>query len=149
MKNIFITLLTLSTLFCLPILSSAQELSTPKLKYNDNQSKSFIGEDEFYSTLDKEIYQEYENAAFSLRQKIAFKDVPDSQYVFNVKTNHYREKMDLQNQTDIHPNRQVYFMASFYQTDKEEHHKFAVIDAETKELLLGGSSYHHYDNPYK
>lgn len=49
----------------------------------------------------------------------------------------------------IHPNRQVYFMASFHQNEKEEWHKYVVIDAETQKVLLGGNHYHKYENPYK
>lgn len=49
----------------------------------------------------------------------------------------------------IHPDRQVYFFASFSQNEVEELHKYIVIDAETKKELQSGKSYHHYDNPYK
>lgn len=49
----------------------------------------------------------------------------------------------------VHPDRQVYFFASFTQNEVEEFHKYIVIDAETKRELQGGKSYHHYDNPYK
>ncbi|EJR49063.1 hypothetical protein IIM_03842 [Bacillus cereus VD107] len=49
----------------------------------------------------------------------------------------------------VHPDRQVYFFASFSQDEVEEFYKYIVIDAETKKELLGGKSYHHYDNPHK
>lgn len=149
MRFLALTVVSLSSLLFLSSSSFAEEVVYPPLTYEDNHSKTFLDEDEFYITLDKEIYQEFENAAFSLRQKIAFKDVPSIDNTFNVKTNHHQEKMNLQHNTDIHPNRQVYYMASFYQNDKEEFHKFAVIDAETKVVLIGGNSYHHYVNPYK
>ncbi len=41
----------------------------------------------------------------------------------------------------INPNRQVYFLASFYQDHKKECRKFAVIDAETKQVLFEGNGY--------
>lgn len=47
----------------------------------------------------------------------------------------------------IHPDRQVYFFASFSQNEVEEFHKYIVIDAETKRELQGEKSYHHCDNP--
>lgn len=49
----------------------------------------------------------------------------------------------------VHPDRQVYFFASFSQDEVEEFYKYIVIDAETKKELLGGKSYQHCDNPHK
>lgn len=49
----------------------------------------------------------------------------------------------------VHPDRQVYFFASFSQNEVEEFHKYIVIDAETKRELQEGKSYHHCDNPIK
>ena len=49
----------------------------------------------------------------------------------------------------IHPNRQVYFFASFSQNEVKELHKYIVIDAETKRELREGKSYHHCNNLYK
>ncbi|EON72706.1 hypothetical protein [Lysinibacillus sphaericus] len=157
MQLLFLSLVVISNLFqpqttpevstdniCAPV-----ETSSPTLQYPVNQTKSFLDKDEFYQQLDRTIYEEYNNATFSMRQKILFKDVPDAEHTFNVKTNHANDKMDLSNHTFIHPNRQVYFLASFYQNGQEEFHKFVVIDAETKSILLGGSHYHHYDNPYQ
>ena len=142
-------------LLVLAVVSSFLFQSTPisgaanqGLEYPDNQSKSFVDEDEFYNQQDKTIYQEDENAAFSIRQKILFKDVPDAEYTFKHKTNRFSEKMNHLT-PHIHPNRQVYFMASFHQNEKEEFHKYVVIDAETEVILLSGNSYHRYENPYK
>ncbi|MDA1923382.1 hypothetical protein PDL68_12895 [Bacillus cereus] len=47
----------------------------------------------------------------------------------------------------VHPDRQVYFFASFSQNEVEEFHKYIVIDAETKRQLQEGKSYQHCDNP--
>ncbi|WP_342543553.1 hypothetical protein MHH33_08485 [Paenisporosarcina sp. FSL H8-0542] len=152
MKIILLTLAVLSNVLFQPTPiseASTSDLTYPKLEYLDNQSMSFIVEDEFYNEVDKNIYQEYKNAAFSIRQKLSFKDVPDAEFTFNQKTNFISEKMNLKHQTDVHPNRQVYFMASFQQNEKEEWHKYVVIDAETKKVLLGGNHYHLYKNPYK
>lgn len=49
----------------------------------------------------------------------------------------------------VHPNRQVYFFASFTQNEIEELHKYIVIDAETKRELQEGKSYHQCGNSYK
>lgn len=157
MKIILLTIIALSNLLILPtssikaanISTSIYENVNPKLIYPDNHGKSFISEDEFYSTLDKNIYEEYINAAFSMRQKITFKDLPDIEEVFNQKTRNAYKKMNLQKQTHVDPNRQVYFFASFHQNETEEFHKFVVIDAETQVELMGGNSYHKYFNPYK
>jgi hypothetical protein len=51
--------------------------------------------------------------------------------------------------TSIHPERQVYFLASFVQTKDKEYWKHTIIDAETKRPLEGGNSYHIFKNPYR
>jgi hypothetical protein len=156
MKIMLLSLVVLSNFFSQPIppsqslsnqVTSSYETSNPKFRYTDNQSKSFIVEDEFYNKLDKNIYEEYKNATYNFRKKISFKDVPDTELIFNRKTNLAGEKMNLQKNPDVHPNRQVYFMASFYQNEKEEFHNYIVIDAETKLILLSGN-HHWYHNPY-
>ncbi|WP_285397469.1 hypothetical protein [Lysinibacillus sp. fls2-241-R2A-57] len=157
MKTMLLTLGVLSSFLLISFLptetsnqrTSASETSTPKLEYPDNQSKTFIEEDEFYNKLDKNIYEEYKDAAFSMRKKISFKEVADTELVFKLKTKLGTEKIDNLNSPHIHSNRQVYFMGSFHQNEKEECHKYVVIDAETQKVLLRGDQYHLYDNPYK
>ncbi|WP_242247746.1 hypothetical protein [Bacillus cereus group sp. BfR-BA-01523] len=130
-------------------LSTTYAESNTKLNYPSNRNKSFVSEDVFYEQLDKKIYKEYENAAYSVRKKVSFKEVADEEFIFRQKTNadcHSKMTMD---DSFVHPDRQVYFFASFTQNEVEEFHKYIVIDAETKRELQGGKSYHHYDNPYK
>ncbi|ENQ3113785.1 hypothetical protein CQZ91_19280 [Bacillus cereus] len=123
--------------------------SNQKLDYPSNRNKPFVSEDVFYKQLDKKIYKEYNNAAYSVRKKILFKEVPDEEFSFLQKTAvGCRSEVVLQ-ESFIHPDRQVYFFASFSQNEVEEFHKYIVIDAETKKELQSGKSYHHYDNPYK
>lgn len=120
-----------------------------KLDYPSNRNKPFVSEDVFYEQLDKKIYKEYENAAYSVRKKISFKEVAEEESSFRQKTAvGCRSKVVLQD-AFVHPDRQVYFFASFSQNEVEEFHKYIVIDAETKRELRAGKSYHHYDNPYK
>lgn len=157
MKIILLTLVVLSNFLFLSLTpsdtsfqrTSASETTSPKLEYPDNQGKSFIEEDQFYNELDKNIYEEYKNSTFSMRKKISFNEVPDAELTFRLKTKLGGEIMNPKNWLHIHPNRQVFFMASFYQNEKEEWHKFVVIDAETKKVLLAGNHYHLYENPYK
>lgn len=157
MKKIPLTLVVVFNFLVLPLALSetsyqrtlASEISFPKLEYPENQSEYFIEEDEFYNELDKNIYEEYKNAAYSMREKISFNDVPETELTFKLKTKLGGVKMNPTTSLDIHPNRQVYFMASFHQNEKEEWHKFVVIDAKTKKVLLGGNHYHIYYNPYK
>ncbi|MGG1326964.1 hypothetical protein ABE222_09315 [Bacillus tropicus] len=123
--------------------------SNQKLDYPSNRNKPFVSEDVFYKQLDKKIYKEYNNAAYSVRKKILFKEVPDEEFSFLQKTAAgCRSEVVLQ-ESFIHPDCQVYFFASFSQNEVEEFHKYIVIDAETKKELQSGKSYHHYDNPYK
>ncbi|GAB6454099.1 hypothetical protein bcgnr5390_56730 [Bacillus luti] len=130
-------------------ISTTYAQSNQKLDYPSNRNKPFVSEDVFYEQLDKKIYKEYENAAYSVRKKISFKEVADEESSFRQKTAvGFRSKVVLQD-VFVHPDRQVYFFASFSQNEVEEFHKYIVIDAETKRELRAGKSYHHYDNPYK
>lgn len=130
-------------------LSTAYAQSNQKLEYPSNQNKSFVSGDVFYEQLDKKIYKEYNNAAYSVRKKILFKEVQDAEFAFRKKTDvGCRSRVVIQD-VFVHPNRQVYFFASFSQDAVDEFHKYIVIDAETKRELRGGKSYHHYENPYK
>lgn len=66
-------------------LSTAYAQSNQKLEYSSNQSKSFVSGDVFYEQLDKKIYKEYNNAAYSVRKKILFKEVQDAEFSFRKK----------------------------------------------------------------
>ncbi|PEC84009.1 hypothetical protein COK00_15735 [Bacillus cereus] len=130
-------------------LSTTYAQSNQKLNYPSNRNKSFVIEDVFYEQLDKKIYKEYNNAAYSVRKKVLFKEVPDEEFSFLQKTAvGCRSEVVLQD-SFVHPDRQVYFFASFSQNEVEELHKYIVIDAETKRELRAGKSYHHCGNPYK
>ncbi|WP_156573423.1 hypothetical protein [Bacillus luti] len=130
-------------------ISTTYAQSNQKLDYPSNRNKPFVSEDVFYEQLDKKTYKEYENAAYSVRKKISFKEVAEEESSFRQKTAvGCRSKVVLQD-AFVHPDRQVYFFASFSQNEVEEFHKYIVIDAETKRELRAGKSYHHYDNPYK
>ncbi|WP_285400461.1 hypothetical protein [Lysinibacillus sp. fls2-241-R2A-57] len=121
---------------------------TTSYKYPNNQYKTFRTEDDFYLQLDRAIYEEYNDATLNIRQKIAFKDVPKAEETFHLKTNFIREKIDLSQHTFIHPNRQVYFLASYQQTNQETYHKYLVIDADTQSIILGESNYQSNSTPY-
>ncbi|MGE7113112.1 hypothetical protein [Lysinibacillus sp. NPDC047702] len=127
--------------------NSAPTLCTPiaatSYKYPNNQYQSFQNEDEFYQKINPALYEEYSDASLNIRQKIAFKDIPKVEETFHVKTNFIGEQIDLTQHIFIHPNRQVYFLASFKQTEQETYHKYFVIDAETQSILLGNSHYNH------
>ncbi|AVK85231.1 hypothetical protein C3943_17695 [Lysinibacillus sp. B2A1] len=125
--------------------NTAPTLCTPivatSYKYPNNQYQSFQNEDEFYQKIIPTLYEEYSDASLNIRQKIPFKDIPKAEETFHLKTNFIGEKIDLTQHTFIHPNRQVYFLASFKQTEQESYHKYFVIDTETQTILLGNSHY--------
>ncbi|MFJ7666464.1 hypothetical protein ACIQXI_05110 [Lysinibacillus sp. NPDC097195] len=151
MQILFLTLVVISNLFPHP--ETLQEQSTTTTicepittakttyQYPSNHFQPFLVAEEYYTQLDKSIFENYDNATFILQKKILFKEVTETQKNFNVKTNLTHEIMDLSNHTMIHPNRQVYFLASFTQNAQEEFHKFIVIDAETNNILLADSIY--------
>lgn len=125
-------------------LSTTYAESNQKLNYPSNRNKSFVSEDVFYKQLDKKIYKEYKNAAYSVRRKILFKEVPDEEFSFLQKTAvGCRGRVVLQD-FFVHSDRQVYFFTSFIQNEVGEFHKYIVIDAETKRELQEGKSYHPY-----
>ncbi|AIY78546.1 TPA: hypothetical protein ACLQU7_004038 [Bacillus tropicus] len=130
-------------------MSTTYAESNQKLDYPSNRNKSFVSEDVFYKQLDKKIYKEYDNAAYSVRKKILFKEVPDEEFSFLQKTAAGCRSEVMLHESFIHPNRQVYFFASFSQNEVKELHKYIVIDAETKRELREGKSYHHCNNLYK
>ena len=130
-------------------LSTTYAQSNQKLDYPSNRNKPFVSEDVFYEQLDKKVYKEYKNAAYSVRKKILFKEVPDEEFSFRQKTAVGCRSSVVFQDFFIHPDRQVYFFASFSQDEVDEFHKYIVIDAETKRELQGGKSYHHYENPHK
>ncbi|MGR9633082.1 hypothetical protein ACU82A_03515 [Bacillus cereus] len=130
-------------------MSTTYAQSNQKLDYPSNRNKSFVSGDVFYEQLDKKIYKEYKNAAYSVRKKILFKEVPDEEFSFLQKTAAGCWGEVVLQDSFIHPDRQVYFFASFSQNEVEELQKYIVIDAETKKELQSGKSYHRYDNLYK
>nr|WP_147808990.1 hypothetical protein [Bacillus sp. SH7-1] len=136
-------------IYFLTQMSTAYAQFNPKVDYPSNRHKSFVSEDVFYEQLDKKMYREYNNAAYSVRKKILFKEVPDEEFSFLQKTAAGCRSSVVFQDFFIHPNRQVYFFASFSQNEVEEFHKYIVIDAETKRELREGKSYHHCNNLYK
>ncbi|PGO24187.1 hypothetical protein CN984_22125 [Bacillus cereus] len=130
-------------------LSTTYAQSNQELEYPSNQNKSFVNEDVFYKQLDKKVYNEYKNAAYSVRKKILWKEVQDAEFTFRKKTAvGCRGRVVIQD-SFVHPDRQVYFLGSFSQDEVDEFHKYIVIDAETKKELVGGQSYHYCDNLHK
>ncbi|WP_088350801.1 hypothetical protein [Bacillus cereus] len=130
-------------------LSTTYAESNQKVNYPSNRNKSFVSEDVFYKQLDKKIYKEYNNAAYSVRKKILFKEVADEEFSFLQKTAMGCRSSVMLQDFFVHPDRQVYFFASFSQNEVEEFHKYIVIDAETKRGLQKGKSYHQCVNSYK
>ncbi|MGF9851296.1 hypothetical protein ABHN09_06895 [Bacillus paramobilis] len=127
-------------------LSTTYAESNQKVEYPSNRNKPFVSEDVFYEQLDKKMYKEYNNAAYSVRKKILFKEVPDEEFSFLQKTAAGCRGSVVLQDFFVHPDRQVYFFASFSQNEAEEVHKYIVIDAETKRELQEGKSYHHCEN---
>jgi hypothetical protein len=139
MKRFVTMIIALSLLVILAIPVSAQNFDYP-----NNKGKTFVNENEFYQQMKKDEYKEHENASYSIRRKLSYKEVPDAVMTFEKKTGRYMCQPKGKLSPAIHPERQVYFFASFVQTKDEEFWKHTVIDAETKRQLEGGDSYHQY-----
>lgn len=94
-------------------LSTAYAQSNQELEYPSNQNKSFVSGDVFYEQLDKKVYKEYKNAAYSVRKKILWKEVQDAEFTFRQKTAvGCRSRVVIQD-SFVHPDRQVYFWILF------------------------------------
>ncbi|XRD26732.1 hypothetical protein AABM34_10850 [Lysinibacillus fusiformis] len=74
-------------------------------------------------------------------KKWYFRDIAEATENFYLQTNSKQETLDLSQHTFVHPNRQVYFLASFQHNTDETYRKFLVIDAETQTVLLGQSQF--------
>lgn len=140
--------LTLTISFFMFVVFSIPTAAQP-FEYPANQEKSFVDANEFYQQMEKNDYKEYKYATYSVRQKISYKETPDAIMTFEKKTGRYFGQPKQEIAPSIHPERQVYFLASFVQTKDEEYWKHTIIDAETKKPLEGGNSYHSYENPYR
>jgi hypothetical protein len=143
-KRLITLIISFSLFVILAIPTTAQQFEYPA-----NQDKSFISADEFYQQLKKDEYKEFEDATYSVRRKISYKEVPDELMTFEKKTGRYFGQPKQALSPFIHPERQVYFFASFVQTKNEEYWKHTIIDAETKRQLESGNSYHSYKSPYE
>ncbi|PFA69770.1 hypothetical protein CN378_03110 [Bacillus sp. AFS015802] len=144
MKRFIILLAVSLSLNALSIPSSARQFEYPA-----NNEKSFANENVFYQQMNKKDYIEYKDAAYSVRKKMSYKEIPDALLTFEKKTGNYVGQPKQELATSIHPDRQVYFLASFVQTQNKEYWKHTIIDAETQRPLEGGISYHSYENPYR
>ncbi|MGP4039665.1 hypothetical protein ACTWP4_07160 [Gracilibacillus sp. D59] len=143
--NKFLTFIIALLMFVvLSISTSAQQFEYPA-----NQEKSFVSVNEFYQQTEKDDYMEFKDATYSVRQKISYKETPNAIMTFEKKTGRYFGQPKQTLSPSIHPERQVYFLASFVQTKDKEYWKHTIIDAETRRPLITGNSYHRYKNPYK
>lgn len=137
-----IVIISASIIFSIPSLAQ-------QFEYPINKEKSFISADDFYQQLKKDQYREFNDASYSVRSKISYRDVPDAVITFEKKTGRYFGQSKQVLSPSIHPDRQVYFFATFTQSKNKEFWKHTIIDAETQRTLEGGNSFHSYDNPYE
>ncbi|MCA1054105.1 hypothetical protein LCM10_03830 [Rossellomorea aquimaris] len=123
--------------------------SAQGIEYGANQQKSFPSADAIYNGLDKNLYREYDHATYSVRKKMLYKDVPEAFQVFEKKTGNYVGQSQKPLNKHIHPERQVYFLASFYQSHQKEYRKHIVLDAETLNQLESGKGFSTYEDPHE
>ena len=139
MKSFITLIISLSLCAVLAIPTLAQQFDYPS-----NKNNTYINENEFYKKLKKDQYKEFKDATYSVRRKLSYKEIPDAVMTFEKKTGRFMCQPKQKLSPAIHPERKVYFFASFVQTKDEEFWKHTIIDAETKRQLEGGDSYHHY-----
>ncbi|WP_042348522.1 hypothetical protein [Bacillus massiliigorillae] len=99
----------------------------PWSKYPDNSQREFLDVNSFYTSIDKNQYEEYKNAKLNIRETVYFKDI-----------NKILSKADKYGKTrtngnGFHPKRQVYVFVTVSADGKQM--KKAVFDAETQRLI--------------
>jgi hypothetical protein len=110
---------------------------------NDKEIKQSA--DQFYKELEKEWhYREYSDATKSIRKKVLFKDIDKFSYKY--KDGQREISYPHSNIKDFSPapnaNRQVYFLMTVKETEKDFKGQYAVYDVETHNFISGGSHYH-------
>lgn len=110
---------------------------------NDKEIKESA--DLFYKALQSQVhYKEYPDATMSKREKVLFKDIDkfvykfkDGKLVHSYPGSHIK---DFSPAPD--PNRQVYFLMTVKETEKDFKGQYAVYDAETGNMITAGKGYH-------
>jgi hypothetical protein len=109
---------------------------------NDKEIKDSA--DQFYRALQTQFhYKEYPNATMSIRENVLFKDI--DKFVYKMKDGNLEHSYPHSNIKDFYPvpdpNRQVYFLMTVKETDKDFKGQYAVYDAETGNLITAGKNY--------
>jgi hypothetical protein len=101
--------------------------------------------DHFYNGLQTEFhYKEYSDATISKKEKVLFKDI--DKFVYKYKDGQIEYSYPHSNIKDFtpapDPNRQVYIFMTVKETEKDFKGQYAVYDAETKQFISGGKTFH-------
>jgi hypothetical protein len=102
--------------------------------------------DQFYKELVKEWhYREYPDATMSIRKKVLFKDIDKFVYKYKDGQVGHSYPDSKKNIKDFTPapnaNRQVYFLMSVKETERDFKGQYAVYDVETGSFISGGSTF--------
>lgn len=113
-------------------------------KYADNSQKQLISANEFYLRNNLGDYSEFKTATLNIREKLLYKDLKST---VNKHAGNY-SLVNIHNNPhpNIDPKRQVYLFCSIKETKEKMHHKFLIMDAETKEPISEGKGtiwYYH------
>jgi hypothetical protein len=138
----------LCSLLLIGISVNAQGVKNDKEKvlYPANKDKEIKeGADLFYNALESEFhYKEFPDATMNKREKVLFKDI--DKFVYKYKDGKLEHSYPHSNIKDFYPapnpNRQVYFLLTVKETEKDFNGQYAVYDAETKQFISGGKHYH-------
>ncbi len=146
-KSIILSIMIFSLFLYLGMIVDAEE---ERVSYPDNdQMKIELTADQFYKklitdpNLQKETYREYPKATMNIREKILFKEVDQLNYRYkDGKVEHVYPTNIKDFNPAPSPNRQVYFLLTVKETEKDFHGKYVLFDAETHAFISGGSVYH-------
>jgi len=92
--------------------------------------------------LDSRLFKDFSDASVNIRKKGLFHEVEEFNYITWDGNIHYTyPDIDIKDHQAISPDRQVYFLYSFKDTEMEFRGRYAIYDVETKQILAGGGTY--------
>jgi hypothetical protein len=106
-------------------------------EYPDNSEKFFKPAENLIISNYKHGYEEYSHAKLNIREKTLFKDIGKVETRLNKDFNITAATYS----PHIHPNRQVYFLATVKETKNDIRLHYIVLDAESNKVLLERTSY--------
>lgn len=133
MKKIMVFVTTLTVLFLGVWFTSEETFAS---KGADNNSEV----NELLKRVPHKIYEEYDDATGNIKTTLEYKDIKKILENEGILT--LVPETTYSGDPKIRPNTQIYFYATWKESKKDFNFKYAIFDANSKEILVSGSSFH-------